>query len=37
MTLRAIANLFMSWIDVVAGALLAIGARFRSSRCVRLV
>jgi general secretion pathway protein L len=37
MTLRAIANLFMSWIDVVAGALLTIGARFRSSRCVRLV
>jgi general secretion pathway protein L len=27
----------MSWIDVVAHALLAIGARFQSSRCVRLV
>ena len=37
MSLRAIANLFMSWIDVVAHALLAIGARFQSSRCVRLV
>jgi general secretion pathway protein L len=37
MPLRAIANLFMSWIDVVAHALLAIGARFQSSRCVRLL
>jgi len=37
MSLRAIGNIFMSWIDVVAHALLAIGARFRSSRCVRLV
>src|SRR5215468_6422054 len=37
MSLRAIATVFMSWIDVVAHALLAIGARFRSSRCVRLV
>jgi len=37
MSLRAIADIFMSWIDVVAHALLAIGARFRSSRCVRLV
>jgi general secretion pathway protein L len=37
MSLRTIANLFISWIDVVAHALLAIGARFQSSRCVRLV
>lgn len=37
MSLRAIADIFMSWIEVVARALLAIGARFRSSRCVRLV
>src|SRR5262245_23278182 len=37
MSLRAIADIFMSWIDVVARALLASGARFRSSRCVRLV
>lgn len=37
MSLRAIADMFMSWIDAVAHALLAIGARFRSSRCVRLV
>jgi general secretion pathway protein L len=37
MTLRAIADLFMNWIDVVARALLAISARFRSTRCVRLV
>jgi general secretion pathway protein L len=37
MSLRAIADMFMSWIDVVAHALLAIGARFRSPRCVRLV
>src|SRR5215470_664709 len=37
MSLRAIGNIFMSWIDVVAHALLAIGARFRSARCVRLV
>jgi general secretion pathway protein L len=37
MSLRAIADMFMSWIEVVAHALLAIGARFRSPRCVRLV
>jgi general secretion pathway protein L len=37
MSLRAIANIFMSWIDVVARALLAIDAHFQSSRCVRLV
>src|SRR5262245_62970438 len=37
MSLRAIANIFVTWIDVVARALLAIGARFQSPRCVRLV
>jgi len=37
MPLRAIANIFVTWIDVVARALLATGARFKSSRRVRLV
>jgi general secretion pathway protein L len=37
MSLHVIANIFMSWIDVVAQALLAIGARLQSPRYVRLV
>src|ERR1700739_684941 len=37
MSLRAIADLFMVWIDVIARALLAIGSRFHSPRRVRLV
>jgi general secretion pathway protein L len=37
MSLRAIANMFMSWIDVVAHALLTTSARLQASRCVRLV
>jgi general secretion pathway protein L len=37
MSLRAIADLFMAWIDVIARALLAIGSRFHAPRHVRMV
>jgi hypothetical protein len=37
MNLRALADLFMAWIDVVARALLAVVGRFDAPRRVRLI